>query len=282
MRDFSLADETIDLNRSSSYILSIQINLNGFSFSILDTVRNKYSLLKHYDIPGKLTTDNKGGKIEEILSKDTSLQNPFKKVNCLCVNPKSMLIPSPLFDEQYIKRYFDFNQPLNELEELHYHYLKKTDSYNVFSVPNPVTNALLGHFPKIHFYHHSYSLINYHINFIEEDKTYVGLNLYDNFIDILVIDNKKLIFFNSFEFQNHDDILYYVLNVYHQLDLDPETIELKMTGTNFKHEQLIKELKEYIKKIHHLKPPKEVTYSYLFKKEMLYYYFNLFNLIMCE
>ncbi|MFP4019583.1 MAG: DUF3822 family protein, partial [Bacteroidales bacterium] len=50
MRDFSFADETLDLNRSSSYILSIQIYLNGFSFSILDTVRNKYSLLKHYDL----------------------------------------------------------------------------------------------------------------------------------------------------------------------------------------------------------------------------------------
>lgn len=282
MKDFSFADETLDLNRSTSFILSIQIYLNGFSFSILDTVRNKYSLLKHYDLSDQVNTENKGRKIEEILSKDAYLQNPFKKVNCLCANNKSMLIPSPLFEEQYIKKYFDFNQPMGELEELHYHYLKKTDSYNVFSTPNPFTNALIGHFPKIQFYHHSYSLINYHINFVEEEKPYLGLNLYDDFMDILVIDNKNLLFFNSFDFQNHDDIMYYVLNVYYQLNLDPETIELKLTGTNFKHEQLIKELKGYIKKVHHLKPAKEFTYSYLFKKEMLSYYFNLFNLNVCE
>ncbi|MFO8235198.1 MAG: DUF3822 family protein [Bacteroidales bacterium] len=281
MKDFSFADETIDLNRSQTYKLSIQIHLNGFSFSVLDSIRNKYSLLKHYDLSDKIRTEEKGKKIEHILQQDNYLQKPFQQTTCLCINPKSLIIPAPLFDERYIKKYFEFNQPMDELEELHYQYFNTIDSYNVFSIPNPISNALVSHFPKIQFYHHSFPLMNYHLNFIYQDKTSIGLNIYEDFIDILAINNKQLLFYNSFNFQKHEDILYYLLNVYQELNLDPSTQELMVSGTNFNHDSLKSELKQYIKKIHHIKPTKEYTYSYLFRKDLLFYFFNLFNLNLC-
>ncbi len=281
MKDFTFADETIDLNRSESYKLSIQAALNGFSFSLYDTVRNKYILLKHYDLSDKPSFEQKGEQIESFLSKDKYFQYPYKQVSALFSNPKSLLIPSPVFDEQSIKKYFEFNHPLEELEEIHYNYLDQIDAYNVFSIPNPITNALKKQFKNIQFLHHSFPLIFYYLNFIHSDKIHTGLNIYGGFVDILAVEKEKLLYFNSFDYQKNEDILYYVLNVFQQLNLDPSGNDLNVTGSNFQTDSLLKELKQFIKKVDLVKPPREFTYSYLFKKEMTHYFSNLFRVNLC-
>jgi len=42
MQNVAFVDETLDINLTQLYHLSIQSDLNGLSFCILDPVRNKY------------------------------------------------------------------------------------------------------------------------------------------------------------------------------------------------------------------------------------------------
>ena len=43
-----VTEESFDLEKTYEYILSIQVSLDGFSFSILDITRKKYLALKSY------------------------------------------------------------------------------------------------------------------------------------------------------------------------------------------------------------------------------------------
>ena len=43
-------DPHLELNKSASCHLSIQVNLDGFSFAILNIQEQKYIALEHYDI----------------------------------------------------------------------------------------------------------------------------------------------------------------------------------------------------------------------------------------
>jgi len=58
MQDFAFIDETLDKNLIHTYHLSIQADLNGLSFCILDPVTNKYIVLVHQAFKPNLLLDD--------------------------------------------------------------------------------------------------------------------------------------------------------------------------------------------------------------------------------
>ena len=66
-----LFDETLDINSTENYELSIQISPDGFSFCLLDIIRNKFVLIRAFE-----PVENKqfnSQKLNEILSQDDFL-----------------------------------------------------------------------------------------------------------------------------------------------------------------------------------------------------------------
>ena len=75
-----LFDETLDINSTENYELSLQASPDGVYFSLLDTIRNKFVLIRTFEPEENryLSTD----KINEIFSEDDFLKKrykPFKK-----------------------------------------------------------------------------------------------------------------------------------------------------------------------------------------------------------
>lgn len=281
MKDFSFVDETVDINRTHSYILSIQIDLGGFSFSILDRVRNKSILLNHYNLSDTLTPDEKAGQIKKIFRENQFLKAPYKKVILLQNTPKSIMVPRSLFQEKYLKSYFKFNHPLGELEEIHYNFIEDVDAYNIFTIPNSISNTILQHFKSAEYFHQAIPQIFHAANYLHAEKPFVSLYLNDRFIDIGVFDNQKLLLLNSFDIKTKEDALYFLLYTYKQLNLKTTVNELFISGNGSQIAEPLNFFRQYIKKVHREKPPQEIIYSYTFKKPQYYYFTNLFRLNLC-
>ncbi|MFP4620857.1 MAG: DUF3822 family protein [Bacteroidales bacterium] len=282
MEDFSFVDETIDLNRAHSYRLSIQLSLNGFSFSILDQVRGKFVALKHIPLEKESTDDQKGDQIQEIFNSDDCLNVDYKKVLLLFVSPRSVLIPSSYFKQKDIIQYFKFNYDLRELEEIHFNYIPGIEAYNIFSLPNPISNVILRKFNNAGFYHQGLPIIDFNINNTPVNhNTYSLLSLYENFFDIGVLYRDRLLLYNSFDWLSYEDVLYYLLYAYKQLNLDAKENELYVTGDLESRKELKRIIRMYFKKVHFQKPPSQFTYSYTFKKDKSNYFTNLFRLNLC-
>ena len=49
-------------------------------------------------------------------------------------------------------------------------------------------------------------------------------------MDIIVLDNKKLIYFNSFTYETKEDFIYFLLFALEQLELDPATVRVRLFG----------------------------------------------------
>ena len=77
MYEKELFDETLDINSTSNYEISIQVSLNGFSFCLLDIHRNKFVMLREYKLSGRDYELSK--QIEEIIYKDDFLGKPYHK-----------------------------------------------------------------------------------------------------------------------------------------------------------------------------------------------------------
>ncbi len=63
---------------------------------------------------------------------------------------------------------------------------------------------------------------------LDQYTIYVGLNA--DFFDIAVTGNGKLLLYNTFQYVNETDLLYYVLYVCRQLSLTSQDIPLKLSG----------------------------------------------------
>lgn len=282
MQDFAFIDETLDINLTHTYILSIQVSLNGLSFCILDPVQEKYIVFSHKNINPELSFNDFLDNIEEYIRKTDLLNHNFKNVKFIWLSSKNTLIPNVYFKKENLKKYFEFNQKLDDLDEIHFNELKFIDAYSVYVVPNQIATIFSKHFPGTIFYNQQvpfieHSLLKYHS---ETKKVFVNVN--DNFIDIILTANGKLLLYNNFAFKTEMDLIYFIMYVFNQKKLNIETTEVVLSGLIDKKSAAFIKLKEFFQHLKFDKLPEEFTYSYTFNQIPHHSFLNLFNLQLCE
>ncbi|MBU8893421.1 MAG: DUF3822 family protein [Bacteroidales bacterium] len=282
MQEFAFVDETLDINLTLSYKLSIQANLNGLSFCILDPVRNKFIALSHKNFEKDLFIDYLLNYVKEYIDSNELLNKPFKNTRIIWLSDKCTLIPDILFDENNLKKYFEFNQKLDELDEIHFKKLKYSDSYSVYTIPNLFASLFINKFGDITFYNQQIPFINTILfkHHSETKKVFVHIN--EDFIDIGITENGKLIFYNNFRYKTDHDLMYFTMYIYDKLNLNTDNTELIISGNRDKKSIFYLELKDFIRHIRFDKLPEDYSYSYTFNKIPEHTFTNLFNLQLCE
>jgi hypothetical protein len=56
------------------------------------------------------------------------------------------------------------------------------------------------------------------------------VHIHESHFEIIVVQNQKLILFNSFDYSTPEDLLYYILFTAEQLQLNPEKFSLELLG----------------------------------------------------
>ena len=92
-----LYDETLDINSTENYELSVQVSSDDISFCILDTLRNKFVMLRSYEPEDNSRFDPY--RLNEIIRKDDFLTRKFRKTNIITPTPRATLVPGPLFED---------------------------------------------------------------------------------------------------------------------------------------------------------------------------------------
>jgi hypothetical protein len=275
-----LFDETLDINSTENYELSVQASPDGFSFCLLDTIRNKFVLIRSFE-----PEDNKyfnADKINDILSKDDFLTKRFKKVNFVMPSQKFTLVPAPLFDPGKKDEYFTFNHSENENNIIISNKLTDPDAFVIFSVSKPVFDLLNSFHPGVLPFHHVKPLLN-HIAHIRKsvNGNYIHVHIEREFFNLIIFNHNLLKFCNSFKYRNITDILYFVLNVFRNLDIkQEETIHL--SGLTEKYDDLTSNFSIYIRNLKFAEPSGNFTFSYVFNDTALHRYINIFSVVNCE
>lgn len=281
MTEFAYLDESLDINQTQSYHLSIQLGLNGLSFCILDTVTRKYIALRHYPLTEE--DDANTGKIKEIVEKDEILQKPFKSTAALIESFKSTLVPSALFRKSEIKRFFEFAHEHKEDEVLLTDQVHGPDAWCIYSVPSYYPEFLSEVFPEIRIFHHSTPFLEAIHSNAPGKKKEAGIHLliHDQFFDLAVTRNQKLELCNTYAYRQVNDIVYFVLNVIRMLQLDQNKVPVNIQGKINPQSSLLMTLKRYVRHISLDKRNPAYTYSYKFNDVEAHTYANLFNLHSC-
>ncbi len=288
----SFKDSSFQKDQFSKYHLSILIRRNAFAFTVLDSSLNKYVQFETLkpEIPAekcfsnfalKEIADHIGNQLKAL---DFS-KKAFSSVKVIYESYTSTLVPIELYEKGKEKVYLDFvHDPYTETEnKYHSNYIKIIDSYNIFPVPVQFINILNKHFKEYKIYSQAESLISSllkHYNTNTENVLFFNARFRE--FDLLLMGNGSLKYFNSFSFNEADDILYYILNFVKQNKLNPEKLNLVLIDEIYDDSDIYKKLSDYFRNIEFIKRNPEFHYSPVFDNLPEHTYYSLFSLNKCE
>ena len=262
--------------------LSIQVNLDGFSFTILNIAEQKYIALEHYDIQNCNSYSDLAESIDQIIVKQELLQQKFSSTTIGIANSLNTLTPKALYDEANGKEILAFNHTILDNEVETRDWIPSIQAYNSYLIPEELNRCFNKYFKNISWRHDSSILIEslmHQFKLQEEKRVYISIQ--NKSFEIIVLERKKLKFFNSFSYKAAEDMIYYLLFTYEQLNLNPDQIPLIICGEIEENSKVYKLLYRYIRDIHFIKRNPNYNYSFVFDQTKEHFYFKLLNQHLC-
>ncbi|MFD0993645.1 DUF3822 family protein [Tenacibaculum geojense] len=236
--------------------LSIQFSLDGFSFCIQDVATKEIVSFTEYGFETPVSTPELlQDEIATIFEQDKELQQDFKKVKALHQNDLYTLVPNDYFDKKHLKTYLDFNIKTLTNDHITFDRIPTYEVRNVYVPFVNINNYLFQNFGEFEYYHHASVLIPNLLKYSENNtKTNFFVNVSNFSLDIVVIDSKKLLLANTFNYQTKEDFIYYILFVAEQLQLDPNEFQLTFIGAIEKESELYNIVYNYVRNVDFIQP----------------------------
>jgi hypothetical protein len=273
-------DETLDINSTENYKLTVQLGSDDLSLSILDTLRNKFILIRSYEPEPGATFDEV--KMEEIISRDDFLVRRYKKVHIVIPAPKSTLVPAPLYEDTRKDEYFRFNFSYGEGQVVLMNRINEPDANLLFGVPENRIGLVQTFWPGTLPVHHLKPLLQAIAGSRRSQYgNYIHVHLENDFFNMIIYDQNSLKFCNTFNYHSLSDIQYYVFYVIKRLNISQDEI-IHFSGKTEKYDRMVPDFSKYARNIRFAEPSGNFTFSYVFSEIIQHRYFNLFTVISCE
>ncbi len=234
--------------------LSIQVSLNGLSFFILDTISTKLVLTDCVSFQSQSTPYLLLKALKEVIDKHQLHKITFSSVSVIHKSDLFCLVPKVLFDAKELANYLKFNTKLLANDHIVYDEIETQEIISVYVPFTNINNLIFELFGEFEFKHHSTVVLQtlLHQKISAKKACYVHVN--KKSFELAVFDQKRLILFNQFNFDTKEDFLYYILFVYEQLQLDAESVKLKLFGQIEDNDELFEICYRYIKKVSVFEP----------------------------
>ena len=230
--------------------LSIQVSLTGLSFCVFDTLNHRVLSVKeiHFDSFHKAT------KIEELFAdafKDNpELKDSYDEIVVIHNNNLSTFVPEPLFDEHFLGSYLQYNTKVFDTDFFAFDEITNYQMNAVYIPYVNINNFFIDQFGSFDYKHANSILVTKLLDASKnnDDKKMI-VHFNPSHFEIVVIQNQKLLFFNSFEYQTPEDFLYYILFTAEQLNMNPENFKLELLGSITEEDAFYKLAYNYIRNI---------------------------------
>ncbi|MBO0340083.1 DUF3822 family protein [Muricauda lutimaris] len=230
--------------------LSIQAGLNGLSFCVVDTITNKILAFERMSFKTQLTPYLMLKELKQKLSKQGDVGTNFSEVMVIHKNNMFGLVPKPLFNKEELPNYLKFNAKIMPNDLIAYDEIPNQEIINVYVPYTNVNNYIFELFGEFEFKHSGTVLLNTLLNqnrTVSEPVCYVQVS--EREMEMMIISDKKLKFYNQFEYGSKEDFLYYLLFSLEQMQLDLEKVNLKLFGAVEEGDPIYDLCYQYIKNV---------------------------------
>jgi len=246
---------TIQLSECKSHFVSLEkdivINESSVSFkddstSIKSEILNKHFLLNDY------------------------LNQDFDEVTLSWSNKKSTLVPNSIFSETKPNEIFNLCFGKKSIKyDLDYNRIYQLNLVNIYEIPSWIKHFFIMKFPKIIIQHEGSHIIRQNV-FENILDIKVNLIIHNKYFQLIIIKNNTLEFYSSFEYQDHQDIIYHLMFTLQQKQMMNKNGTLNLIDSSCNSEnKIIENFKKDINKIKQLNKLKVNMPNYYIAKSQI-------------
>lgn len=276
---FAFAVQYLVLNQlmeQSLHKLIIQVSLQKFTF-IIQEIESKQ--ICHFASEGFNQNRTIEEQLHSLFAKHEILSSSFEDILVLHDSNLNTFVPTELFDEQALGSYLQYNTKVFSTDFFAFDELTGKKINNVYIPYVQINNVLLDQLGEFTYQHINTPLVQ-HIVDLSANSMAIEVYAYvqkDHF-ELIVTQEGTLILFNSFLYNTAQDFIYYLLFVYEQLKLDPETTPLKLLSRIEKEDALFEQAYTYIRQVEILEEKATIAPNLLLHHQVPKQHYILFHL----
>lgn len=268
--------DTLTSENSGKYIMSIRLWSGGLSFSCY------YPLVSNSFFYRTIEFDRTSSYLSSL--KDFFFAHDFlgwiyKRVNVLCVSSQYALVPEDMYDEKEKGACLSlaFSSPEKMVLS---NLLKDERAALVFGINEEVYEFCSRSLLNPCFIHSMTPLLA-----VSKKQSVLCLPrqmyvvLHQKKMDVACFSKGKLLFVNSFEAAQPEDIFYYILYVWRQTGMEQEIDQLHIFGEPSLRNHVTNSLRTYLRQVSPMEIPSE---AYLLGAEVVQAPIDLISLLVCE
>lgn len=275
-----LIDESLDINATDNYDLTLELSEEGVSLAVLDLLRGKYVMLRHYPLE-----DPSGGATRtfaEIIDSDDFLRRRYRKIRIITPSLNSAMIPAPVYEPGLREDYYRFSFGSDAGEEILANTVPFPDAVVLFSPGKDVTEIIAQRWSNMTPWHQTKPLL-VHVSSAcrNSDECYIHIHYEKSFVTVLIAEKRNLTFCNSFAVSSPLDGAYFLFSVLDRKGIRHEET-IYVSGMVEPYSETHISLLNFSSGIRFASPSIRQSFSYVMNEVHLHRWLNLFTAASCE
>jgi hypothetical protein len=199
--------------------LSIRIYPGGFSLYV-------YGENNHLISQKSLTTDLLKQGNAGILDRQAEINRPYKRIAICCESDFFTVAPDLFSDPAHYRTLLHMqHRELNDSQGIFYEHLPH--SLLIYAFPRKLVQEIQSRLPDAGFYHH---LMNTVKKGLETPGEQLTIYLREKKADFLLFSKKNLLYYNSFDYETTEDVVYHCLHLADHFHLNQEKTRYLIIG----------------------------------------------------
>ncbi|MFN7116397.1 MAG: DUF3822 family protein [Saprospiraceae bacterium] len=270
--NFEIVEDQFVRQISPQNELSILLGVDSLSYMISSPQRQAL-LLRDFQL-----TDGQSAFLD-LIAQDEYLHAAYRAVRIAAVSPFFTLVPERLYNPDEKSVYLQDMANISYAKDIRADELRTAQARLVYALPQEITNLVQKQLTGGQLFHAVTAFLSglLHLGNAPATPT-LYLHINSNWLLAALIEHKKLLFVNTFHYQNAKDFLYYVLLVLDQYNLTPEVTPTFITGQLIEQSEIYPLLRRYLRTLQFLPSPDFLQFGTKWQQQPTYFYFNLFGL----
>ncbi len=187
-------------------------------------------------------------------------------------------MPKPLFKEERMSDYLSYNNKTLRHDFFAFDDIKNHEMVNVYVPFVNANNFFIDQFGGFEYKHFSTVLVESLVDIYKFSLVpHMFVNVCKKHFEIVVIADKKLQLYNTFDYKTKEDFVYYILFVAEQLNLNPEELELQLLGNVKKDDDLYTMIYKYVRNVSLIENRSKYTFDAQITEDLKREFFTLLH-----
>ncbi len=250
--------------------LYVELGPNDYNFALVDVKNQTVNVIS-------TSKTNIFNDIEGNL-----LQTSFAKTKISLATQKFTFIPTALFEENHLEVYSKYLSP-SENEAVFFKTLEKSGVTVIYTFEKSLLDKIEKYFPDailLPQFIPFFSGVEYGFSLISYPQLFV--NFKSGALEIIIFNKNKFQFYNQFDFENDDEVLYFLLLASQQNKLKLSNLTVKVSGNINQNGGLLQKIKDQFKSTE-ITDQDSLPLTYIGLNEpVMPRFFSLLSLYLCE